>query len=107
VVASFIRRLRRCDEAGMRSVQECEATIRSAHRVRSEGRRESDYEMKQESVNFIFVVLVLLLVSSSCLRRRATCMRHGPERWGSVILAQAEAIAKAVPGVLSENHIRA
>ena len=38
------------DEASTRSAQECEATIQSAHRVRSEGRGRSDYEMKQESV---------------------------------------------------------
>jgi hypothetical protein len=68
--------LRCCDEAGTRS----RMTIRCAHRVRSEGRGRSDYEMKQESVIFIFVVFVLLLLSPSCLRRRATCVRHRLER---------------------------
>ena len=42
--------------------------------------------MKQESVIFIFVVFVLLLLNPSCLRmRRTTCMRHRLERRGSGI----------------------
>jgi hypothetical protein len=51
--------------------------------------------MKQESVIFIFVVFVLLLLTPSCVlllltpsclrMRRTTCMRHRLERWGSGI----------------------
>jgi hypothetical protein len=41
--------------------------------------------MKQESVIFIFVVFVLLLLTPSCLRRRATCVRQRLDRWGSGI----------------------
>ena len=42
--------------------------------------------MKQESVIFIFVVFVLLLLTPSCLRmRRTTCMRRRLERRGSGI----------------------
>jgi hypothetical protein len=41
--------------------------------------------MKQESVIFIFVVFVLLLLPASCLRmlRRPPSMRHSLERRGS------------------------
>src|SRR6516165_950537 len=40
---------------------------------------------EQKSVIFIFVVFVLLLLCPSYLRRRATCVRHRLERWGSAI----------------------
>ena len=39
--------------------------------------------LKQESVIFIFVVFVLLLLAATCLRGSTTCMRHRLERWGS------------------------
>ena len=41
--------------------------------------------LKQESVIFIFVVFVLLLLAPTCLRGSTTRMRHRLERWGSGI----------------------
>src|SRR6516164_5901775 len=41
--------------------------------------------LKQDSVIFIFVVFVLLLLAPTCLRGSTTRMRHRLERWGSGI----------------------